>query len=349
MGLRAPGDALKAAAASVVVIAGLKLGAPLLVPLLLAGCLAAVSAPLALWARARGAPAWAGAALAVLVDLAVLGVVVLLLVASVNELQEMLPEYSARLREASAATSGWLRSKSIHVSPGTLARVADPAALMGVVGSTLTGVAAVLTELVLVLLVVFFVLFEVTIFHEKLRLILRDPDAGLERLTQIVRELQRYLLVKSGLSVVTGVLSGLLLSALGVHFAVVLALVAFFLNYIPNLGLLIALVPAASIALIDQGPGAAAAVVGGYLLIHLIVGQLIEPRLLGYAMGLSPLVVLLSMIFWGWLWGPAGALLSVPLTMSLKIVVTREDQTGWGAVLLGPATGAPAPGGSPLP
>lgn len=345
MRLQLSSEALKTTAAIAVVMAGLKLVEPLLVPLLLAACLAAASAPLALWLRGRGAPVWVGATATLLLDVLVVAAVMALLGASVNEFQARLPQYTAKLVSTSAALSAWLHTKGLEVSPTSLYRIADPASLVGVVGSTLTSLAAMFSELVLVLLVVFFVLLELSTFREKLRVILSDADESLVRVMQSVREVQRYLLIKTVLSVLTGALSGVLLAALAVDFTIILALFAFFLNYIPNLGMLISLVPAAIIALVERGPGTALAVIVGYAVIHLVIGSIVEPRVLGRTMGLSPLVVLLSMIFWGWLWGPTGALLSVPLTMILKLTLSKNRQLRWIAVLLGPApseTGGPA-------
>jgi hypothetical protein len=117
---------------------------------------------------------------------------------------------------------------------------------------------------------------------------------------------------------------------------VLLAVLAFLLHFVPNLGSAIAMVPGVVVALLQHGPGTALAVAIGYLVINGIVGNVVEPKVMGRTLGLSPLVVLLAMVFWGWLWGPIGALLSVPLTMIAKISLENSDHLGWVAVLIGP-------------
>ncbi len=131
---------------------------------------------------------------------------------------------------------------------------------------------------------------------------------------------------KTYISAATGVLVGSFLSLLGVDFAVLWALVAFLLNYIPNIGSIIAAVPAVLLALIQFGLGAALVTASGYIVVNMVMGNMIEPRLLGRKLGLSTLVVFLSLIFWGWLWGPMGMLLSVPLTMIVKILLENSAQ-----------------------
>jgi predicted PurR-regulated permease PerM len=155
--------------------------------------------------------------------------------------------------------------------------------------------------------------------------------------------------VKTISSLVAAALIGLLLAIFRVDFAVLLALLAFLLHFVPNLGSAIAMVPGIAVALLQHGPGTGVAVATGYLLIHGVVGNIIEPKVMGRTLGLSPLVVLLAMVFWGWLWGPIGALLSVPLTMIAKISMENSARLGWVAVLIAPAQPVdPKPGRSTL-
>ena len=134
---------------------------------------------------------------------------------------------------------------------------------------------------------------------------------------------------------VTGVLCGAWVAICGVDFPILWGLLAFFLNYIPTLGMFIATVPPVVVALIQLGPGSALLVLAGYLVLNFTLGNFVEPRVMGRALGLSPLVVILSMVFWGLLWGPVGALLAVPLTMVFKILLASTEDLRWAAVLLG--------------
>ena len=147
---------------------------------------------------------------------------------------------------------------------------------------------------------------------------------------------KRYLVIKTVASLGTGVAIGLWFAMLGVDYPMLWGLLAFLLNYVPNIGSIIAAVPAVLFAAVQLGPGAALWSAAGYLAVNILVGSIVEPRFMGRGLGLSALVVLLSLVFWGWVLGPVGMFLSVPLTMMIKIALDSRPDTHWIAVLLGP-------------
>ncbi|EXJ12798.1 AI-2E family transporter [Nitrincola nitratireducens] len=156
-----------------------------------------------------------------------------------------------------------------------------------------------------------------------------------------MRQVNQYLVIKTTISLVTGVLVTLWLWWLDVDFPVLWGLIAMLMNYIPNVGSLIAAIPAVLLSLVQLGVSDAIFVASGYLVINIIMGNLIEPRFMGKGLGLSPLVVFLSLILWGWLFGPVGMFLSIPLTMIVKIALEQNESTRWIAIMLGneaPAT-----------
>jgi predicted PurR-regulated permease PerM len=142
------------------------------------------------------------------------------------------------------------------------------------------------------------------------------------------------------MSLATGIAVFILLVVVGVNYAVLWGLLAFFLNYVPNIGSIIAAIPAVLLALIQLGFVESVIVAAGFVIINLLVGNVIEPRFMGRGLGLSTLVVFLSLIFWGWVLGPVGMLLSVPLTMTAKIALDSREETRWIATLLGPEISA---------
>jgi predicted PurR-regulated permease PerM len=127
----------------------------------------------------------------------------------------------------------------------------------------------------------------------------------------------------------------ILLLILNIDYALLWGLLAFLLNFIPNIGSIIAAIPAILLSLIQFGPGIAIITSVGYLVINFVFGNVLEPRMMGKGLGLSTLIVFLSLIFWGWILGPVGMLLSVPLTMVVKIALDSSDDTRWIATLLG--------------
>jgi predicted PurR-regulated permease PerM len=194
----------------------------------------------------------------------------------------------------------------------------------------------VLSNIVLILLTVTFILLEASSFPVKLRAILGDPQAAFPHFSRFVDTMKRYMFFQTAISLTTGVLIGIWLAIIGVDFPVLWGLLAFLLNYIPNLGAILAAVPAILLAFIQLGMGHAVLAAAGYIVINFILGNVIQPRLMGRGLGLSTLVVFLSLVFWGSLLGLVGMVLSIPITMTFKIAFERNESTGWIAVLLGP-------------
>ncbi|RMG41331.1 MAG: AI-2E family transporter [Candidatus Dadabacteria bacterium] len=140
--------------------------------------------------------------------------------------------------------------------------------------------------------------------------------------------------IKTVTCMITGILVGLWIWVMGMEFAVLWGFIAFLLNYIPFVGSIIAAIPAIILALAQQGFGVGLTLAIGYIVINIGVSNFLEPVLMGRRLGLSPLVVFLSLVFWGFVWGPAGMLLSVPLTMIIKILLEHSHDFRWIAVLM---------------
>jgi len=222
----------------------------------------------------------------------------------------------------------------------------DPGAAFAFAGKLINGFVGMLSNLFLILLTTVFILLEGAGIPAKLRAAFPGDGAPLSKATAVGRSVQAYLGVKTLMSFSTAVCVTVLVSALGLSHAVLWGLVAFLLNFVPSIGSIIAALPVVLLALVEDGTGTALGVLAGYVAINMIIGNVIEPRLMGRRLGLSPLVVFLSLLFWGWVWGPAGMLLSVPLTVMVKIILEGRDETRWIGVLLGPeaearGTGSP--------
>jgi predicted PurR-regulated permease PerM len=200
----------------------------------------------------------------------------------------------------------------------------------------------VLSNLFLILLTMIFLLLEAASLPAKMQAIGGGGRFDPEQLRKIVTQVQRYLAIKTATSLATGVLIGVWTAVIGLEFAVVWGLLAFLLNYIPSLGSIVAAVPAVLLALVQEGVAYAALVAIGYVLVNVGIGNFAEPYLMGRIAGLSTLVVFLSLVFWGWMWGSIGMLLSVPLTMILKILFENTDDLRWVAILLDSRRGVAA-------
>lgn len=337
-------------AMTVIVVGGLRLAAPILLPFSLALFLAILTLPIVVWLQRRKVPTALAIFLAVLVDVAVVSLFVLVASQSIAEFQDRLPRYGTRLTDLwnswILALQGWdvpgASNLAVYVS-----ELVNPAQVVTLAGGTLTRVFAFASNAFLVFLILIFILGEATVFPAKFRAILGRQRGHSGRLTKMVAEVQEYLGIKTFISLATGVLLGAWCWIMDLDFPVLLGLIAFVLNYVPTIGSIIASVPAVLLGLIQFGVGHAIVVALGFFAVNTIFGNLIEPNLLGRRLGLSTLVVILSLIFWGWVWGPVGALLAVPLTMVVKIMLENTSDLRWVAILLDKAPPEPhseAPG-----
>lgn len=332
------------AAALVIVIAALRVGRSLLVPLVAAAFLAALTAPAVLTLRERRIPPAVSIPLLIFGILLVTAGVAGFIGTSINQFLASAPTYEASLNRMLGGVSQYLIDSGFVFTGIELRSLINPGAALNLAGSTLREVADLLSNLFLVLLVTVFLLLEVTELPDKLRRALGDPDADLGHAIDVVRQVKNYVVLKTYISLATGALIAAALAALGVDFPILWGLLAFLLNYIPNIGSIIAAVPAILLALVQFGWPRAIVVAVVFLVVNTVIGNFLEPRLMGRSMGLSPLIVLVSLVLWGWLWGPLGMLLSVPLTMILRIVLENNPQTRGIAILMG--TGEPRPRGA---
>ena len=325
---------LLAAASFVVVVAGLKAATNLLLPLMMAFFLALLGLPFVTWLQSRGLPRWLAVVLTILANLALLTLLVGLLTGSVAEFTERAPGYKERLSSVVTELREWLEANGLSTAHWFTEEQVQLGAVMDLVGTTFKGVAAVFSNVILVLLTMIFILAEAAGFRAKLKVALGSRQEYLERATKIRTDVQRYLGIKTLVSLLTGTLVGIWVGVLGLDFPLMWGMLAFFMHYIPNLGAFLAAIPAMLLALVQLGPGKAVLVGLGFIVVHMTIGNFLEPLLMGRRLGLSVLVVFLSLVFWGWVWGPVGMLLSVPITMIVKITLENSERWRWVAVLL---------------
>jgi predicted PurR-regulated permease PerM len=342
-----PGAALRTLyglAAVVVVLAGLKLGAPILVPIALALFLALLSLPLFRALVGRRVPIWLASLITVLVLLAGIAVFVVLILGSLAELRVTGPAYYRTLQERVAYTFEWWQAKGVAIESFVPPRWRDPQTIAALAGATVRGILALVSETTIVLLLLVFLLGESAAFPARLARMPARVRGSFRRFGNVSRELQRYLLVKTAMSAAVGVAAGAWVAWLDVEFAVLWGLIAFGCHFIPNVGAFLAAVPAMLVAIVQYDLGKAVAIAIGYFVIGLLLGNLAEPALLGRRLGLSTLAVFVSLLVWGWLWGPVGMFLSVPLTMGVRILLAEGGEWSWAAGLLDSR-----PGGGPPP
>jgi predicted PurR-regulated permease PerM len=324
-------------AAVVVIGAGLKAAENVVVPFLLSAFIATIAAPPVFWLEQRRVPpaiAISGVMVAMVGALLTVGA---LLVQSGNAFTARLPFYQERVIELVGRATAWLAEFGVEINSTLALNFFNPGMALDLAGNLLRSLGGVMSDSFFILLTVIFILGEASSFPRKLREILSDPESSMPLFTRFAENVNRYIGIKTTTSLATGVLVSGSLWIIEVDFPVLWGLLAFLLNYVPNIGSIIAAVPAVLLALIQLGPGHALAATGAYLAINIVMGNVVEPRFMGRGLGLSTLVVFLSLVVWGALLGPVGMFLSVPLTMTAKLALEANPHTNWIAVLLSPA------------
>ncbi|MEK6231389.1 MAG: AI-2E family transporter [Luteolibacter sp.] len=351
------GNALWMLAALFVIIAGLKAAQSFFLPVLIAFFLATVSFPILNFLRVKKVPRAIAVLLTVSLDFVFLAALGVLAVTLIGDLQEKwniryAAEVSDQIREASHSLAIKLSEYGISDAQEKIDDAVNNnlANLQNIrferiwdVGTGVLGrvVGFFGTSLITLILTVF-MLSEARMFGRRLEAISLARGPNLTRMLSATRDIQRFLAIKTAVSLLTGVLAGMLCWMAGLDFFVLWGILAFFFNFIPVIGSLVAGVLPTILALLVAGLPNAVLVAGGYLLINNFLGNFVEPMLVGRRFGISTLVVIISVLFWGWLWGPLGMLLAVPLTMVLKVILEGSDEFRW----IGVAISAEQPAGS---
>ncbi len=324
------------AAAVVVIIYGMQFAKALLIPFLIAAFIALITVRPMLWLQKRGVPAVLAALLIVFVVMTILAVMGTVVGRSIAEFTAALPSYQARLDAIVADVLSFM-AKYLNGDDSIqdLGDLINPGRAMGFVAGFLNAIRGVLTSVFLIFFTVIFILLEASQLKTKIEAAFGGSSERLEQTRLFLTNLGRYLGIKTLVSAATGFLAWLLTWSIGVDFPLLWGMLAFLLNYVPTIGSIIAAVPAILLALIQLGVPEATGVMIGFMTINIAFGNVIEPRLMGYGVGISPLVVFVGLIFWYWVFGPVGMLLSVPLTMVVKLLLEKDEETRWAAVMLG--------------
>ncbi len=330
-------------AAFFIILAALKSAEAIFVPIMLALFISIICAPFLVWLTQRGLPT-SIAIVIILVVLFLFGTLMAIFVgASVDTLSERLPEYQQRLLERFEALIPVLVEHGFPVSRDEIMSYLSGGIMVNFARSALGSLGAMFTNVFLIVFIVIFLLLEGAVLSDKVRLAFGEnafkPTAGV---LAFMKQVNKYLLIKGIISFITGTLVTLFLWWRGVDFPLMWGLVAMLMNFIPNVGSLLAAIPAVLLTLVQFGLPDALIVAAGYVAVNTIMGNLIEPRFMGDNLGLSPLVVFLSLIVWGWLFGIIGMFLSIPITMILKLALEHNQATKWIAVLMGSGKAAQA-------
>ena len=319
-------------ASMIIVIAGLKAGSDFINPMLLALFISAICLGPFGWLKERGLPEWL-IIIIIFLGIAIIAIsVILLLGASIPAFIDKAPFYGEKFNKIWENFNQWLVQKGWSEKDSVLSQSINPKSIMTLVGNLFSGLGNLMSSGVTILLAAVFFLLEVTLLDKKIKFIKPQAIVGINKVFENVK---KYFWTKTVISLATGIFVAIGLAIVGVDFPILWGFLAFLLNYIPNIGSALAGIPAVLLALVQLGPGSAIATTVIYVVVNGVIGNVIEPKVMGKNLGISTLVVFIALIFWGWVLGTIGMLLAVPLTIMIKLILDGMDSTKWLGLLLG--------------
>jgi predicted PurR-regulated permease PerM len=342
-----PARGLIIAGAVALVITLMHMAAPILSPLLLATFVAIVATPVLRWLRRAGVPKWGALAVIIFILLDVGSLFALLTTGAFEGFRDSFPTYQERFMLLSQQVGGLLESAGMSHSQEAIPDLLDPKKVMGVVRMVLSNASGIFATGLLVLLAVVFILLEAPSLRTKLHAAFHLSADAEARISQLLSRINRYMQIKTLTSAATGLCIWLFLWAIGIDFAPLWGVIAFLLNFVPVVGNVVMMIPAVLLALVQADLATALLVAAGYLVVNTVIGNVIEPRVMGKGLGISTLAVFIALLFWGWLFGLVGMFLAVPLTAALIAALDASPQTRPLAIMLGPELKKSTPNASP--
>ena len=322
-------------AALVIIFAGVIYAKLIITPFLLALFITIICAQPISWLVKKRMPRWLAIIIVVLGLFVLFSGFAFLIGGTLSSFSGNLPKYESTLTTISNSFIQYLNEKGLNIHQNQISALFQPAKILEFTASALNKLFDMMGTTFLIFLIILFMLMEFGSFSVKAKAIQIESNKSISYYSAILRNIRNYLGIKTLLCLSVGILIYVALLIIGVDYPLLWALIAGLMNYIPNIGSIISVIPTVLFALIQLGLGSALWALGSALLIHSVFGNFIEPRIMGKGLGLSTLVVLLSLLFWGFMLGMVGMFLSVPITMTIKIVLEQNEKTKWLAVLLG--------------
>jgi AI-2 transport protein TqsA len=331
-------------AATVVVLVGIRLGAPILNPIFFAIVLTLLVSPVYAWLLRRGLPTSLALVLMLVILLILFVGLFFILGASIAAFSERVGFYVSQLNVELDNLNALLQN--LGLSDVNLQEVVNPSALAGAFGAVLSGISGFLSNLFLILMIMLFLLGEGSAMMSRLRTSASRDNPQVARLAAVGQSVVLQFGLRAIVNLVTGAGVTVLLWVLGVDFALLWGILTFFLSFVPYIGLVIAVTPAVILALAEFDVTRAVLVIIGVVVINILAENVLSPMMMGRGLNISPTIVFLSFVFWAWLLGGPGAFLALPITLFVAVMFDTFPETRWLAALIGvsgPDTGTSAP------
>jgi predicted PurR-regulated permease PerM len=322
-------------AALIIIFAGVIYAKSIITPFLLALFISIICAQPVTWLEKKGIPRWLALFIVIFGLIVLFSGFTFLIGGALSSFSGNLSQYESTLTTISNSFIQFLNEKGLKIPKDQITTLVQPAKILEFTANALNTLFTMMGTTFLVFLIILFILMEFGSFSTKAKAIRNESDNSIAYFSTILQNIRHYLGIKTLLCLSVGILVYLALLIIGVDYPLLWALIAGLMNYIPNIGSIIATIPTVLFALVQLGVGGALWTLGTSMLIHNVLGNIIEPRIMGKGLGLSTLVVFLSLLFWGFMLGMVGMFLSAPFTMTIKIILEQNEKTRWIAILLG--------------
>ncbi len=333
-GLRSASKIMLILACFVVVVFGMREAGEIITPIIIASIVAILFFPFHHWLIDKHVPTWLALVIVMLLILLVLSVMVSITVISITQFINRIPEYSDSLQRLVNGALTLIETLPVGVEKFLNFESFEVTQLLNVSGSLLSGVLDGLSNWFIVFLLVVFMLADFAFLPGKFEEMFKDNQQILA-LTDLMSSIRRYLSITTSTGLIIGVANTVLLAFVGVDFAVLWGIVAFLMNFIPSVGIIISVIPPVILALLEFNWQTALIVGGGIILINFFVENIIKPRVMEEDLNISPLFVMISLVLWTFVLGPIGTILAVPLTLiATKLLLEVSDETRWLAILM---------------
>ena len=329
------GSPLVKIAALIIILAGVVYAKSIITPFLLALFISIVCEQPISWLEKRKMPRWLALIIVLIGLIFIFSGFAFLIGETVSSFSGNLSKYESTLTDISSSFIQFLNEKGMNIHQDQIFTIVQPAKILEFTASALNTLISMMGNTFLIFLIVLFTLTEFGSFAIKAKAVLVGSDKSVSYFSTILQNIRHYLGIKTLICLLTGILVYLALLIIGVDYPLLWALIAALMNYIPNIGSIIAALPAVLFALIQLGIGGAIWTLASFMVVNNVLGNFIEPKIMGRGLGLSTLVVFLSLLFWGFIFGTVGMFLSVPFTMTIKIILEQNEKTKWIALILG--------------
>jgi len=329
------GSPLIKLAALIIIITGVIYSKSIIAPFILAIFISIICAQPISWLEKKKVPNWLSVVIVLFGLIILFSGFSILVGGALSSFSNNVANYESSLTKIINTFIQFLNDQGINIQKDQVSELIQPAKILKFTASALNGIFKMVGSTFLIFLIIFFILTEFKSFSTKAKAILIGSDESINYISTIIQNIRHYLAIKTLICLITGTLIYVSLLIIGVEYALLWALIAFLMSYIPHIGSIIAAIPTVLFALVQQGIGGALWTLGAFIIIQNTIGNFIEPRVMGKGLGLSTLVVFLSLLFWGFILGPVGMFLSVPITMTIKIILEHNEKTRWIAILLG--------------